>query len=69
MRHEDVIPPVLKALNENQLALVAAIEELTKWVGDRGSVDTVRNVHGALEMLAYNQASIDMSIALMMRQD
>lgn len=69
MRHEDVIPPLLKALNENQLALAAAIEELAKWVGDRGSVDAVKNVHGALETLTYNQAFIDMSVALMMEQD
>ncbi|MFC6299571.1 hypothetical protein GNF76_22880 [Pseudomonas sp. CCM 7893] len=69
MRHEDVIPPLLKALNENQLALAAAIEELAKWVGDRGSVDTVKNVYGALETLTHNQAFIDLSIALMMEPD
>lgn len=69
MRNENVIPSVFKALNENQLALAAGIEELTKWVGDRGSVGTVMNVQGALETLAHNQAFIDMSIALMMAQD
>ncbi|MCK3864848.1 hypothetical protein [Pseudomonas sp. B329] len=69
MRHEDAIPPLLKALNENQLALAAAIEELAKWVGDRGSVDAVKNVYGALETLAHNQAFIEMSVALMMGQD
>ncbi|CRM56772.1 hypothetical protein [Pseudomonas sp. 25 R 14] len=62
-------PPLLKALNENHLALAAAVKELTKWVGDRGAVETVRNAHGALETLTHNQAFIDLSIALISEQN
>lgn len=34
--------------NENQLALKAAIMELTNWVEQRGSVEVADNVCGAL---------------------
>lgn len=58
MPYKNNISLLFKALHENQMALAAAIEELAKLVGDRGSNDTVRNVYGALETLTYNQELI-----------
>ncbi len=37
---------VLERLSHNQDALRAAVEELAKWVGDRGAANVVDNVNG-----------------------
>lgn len=47
----------------NQLALGAAVEELSKWVEQRGSADIANNVRGALETLDENLVFIRRGIA------
>ena len=39
MPNSDLLPSLLFKINENQLALEAAIMELTNWVEMRGSAD------------------------------
>ncbi|MNJ47946.1 hypothetical protein D3C77_431240 [compost metagenome] len=54
---------VLERLSHNQDALRAAVEELAKWVGDRGASDVVGNVHGALATLDDNINVVRQGIA------
>ena len=48
MPNPDLLPTLLFKINENQLALEAAIMELSNWVEARGSADVAENVRGAL---------------------
>lgn len=40
MPRHDLIPSLLFKLNENQLAIAAAVEELSNWVEARGALAT-----------------------------
>lgn len=51
MSNSDLIPQLLQKLNENQLALEAAIMELTIWIEQQGSSEVGGNVRGALEVI------------------
>jgi len=42
--NSDLLPSLLFKINENQLALEAAIMELTLWVEQRGSAEVAGNV-------------------------
>ncbi|WP_213879224.1 hypothetical protein [Pseudomonas sp. dw_358] len=53
-----LIAGLLNRLNENQLALGAAVEELTVWVEQRGAEEVAGNVRSALETLDENFAAI-----------
>jgi hypothetical protein len=66
MPHSNLLPSLLLKLNENQLALEAAIMELTNWVEQRGSSDVAENVRGALTAIDRNEEFIKMTLALMM---
>ena len=66
MPNSDLLPSLLFKLNENQLALEAAILELTIWVEQRGSADVADNVRGALEAVDQNEEFIKMTLAVMM---
>lgn len=66
MPHTDLLPSLLFKLNENQLALEAAILELSSWVEQRGSFDFADNVRGALEAIDKNEEFIKMTLAMMM---
>ena len=66
MPNSDLLPSLLFKINENQLALVAAIMELTLWVEQRGSADVADNVRGALEAIDKNEEFIKMTLAVMM---
>ncbi|WP_223514341.1 hypothetical protein [Pseudomonas sp. GL-R-26] len=66
MPHSDLLPSLLHKLNENQLALEAAILELSNWVGQRGSADVADNVRGALEAIDKNEEFIKTTLAVMM---
>ena len=44
--NSDLIPALLYKLNENQLALEAAIMELTNWVEQQGGTEIADNVRG-----------------------
>ena len=66
MPNSDLLPSLLCKINENQLALEAAIMELTLWVEQRGSADVADNVRGALEAIDKNEEFIKMTLAVMM---
>lgn len=64
MSNPELLPMLLHRINENQLALEAAIMELTKWIEQRGSIDVGRNVRGVLEVIEYNSKYIDSAIKI-----
>ncbi|EPA95462.1 hypothetical protein [Pseudomonas sp. G5(2012)] len=66
MPNSDLLPSLLSKLNENQLALEAAIMELTLWVEQSGAADVADNVRGALVAIDRNEEFIKMTLALMM---
>ena len=51
MPNFDLLPSLLLKINENQLALEAAILELFNWVEQRGSAEVADNVRDALEAI------------------
>ncbi|MND66552.1 hypothetical protein D3C81_213160 [compost metagenome] len=56
---------VLERLSHNQDALRAAVEELAKWVGDRGASTVAGNVNGALTTLDDNIDAVRQGIAVL----
>lgn len=66
MPNSDLLPSLLFKINENQLALEAAIMELSKWVEQRGSADVAGNVRGALDAISRNEEFINMTLAVLM---
>lgn len=54
---------LIQRLSHNQDALRAAVEELAKWVGDRGATSVVGNVKTALATLDDNIDSVRIGIA------
>ncbi|WP_408596541.1 hypothetical protein [Pseudomonas sp. PLMAX] len=66
MPNADLLPSLLSKLNENQLALEAAIMELTLWIEQRGAADVADNVRGALVAIDRNEEFIKMTLAVMM---
>jgi hypothetical protein len=66
MPNSDLLPSLLFKLNENQLALEAAIMELSNWVEQRGSADVADNVRGSLDTIDKNEEFIKMTLAVMM---
>lgn len=66
MPNSDLLPSLLHKLNENQLALEAAILELSNWVEQHGSLEVADNVRGALDTIDRNEEFIKMSLAVMM---
>ena len=66
MPHSDLLPSLLFKINENQLALEAAIMELTLWVEQRGAADVADNARSALDAIDRNEEFINMTLAVMM---
>jgi len=66
MPDADLLASLLFKLNQNQLALEAAIMELTLWVEKRGAGEVGENVRGALQMISKNEEFINMSLAVLM---
>ncbi|MEX5684674.1 MULTISPECIES: hypothetical protein [Pseudomonas] len=66
MPNSDLLPSLLFKINQNQLALEAAIMELANWVGQRGSSDVADNVRGALDTISKNEQFINLSLAVLM---
>ena len=66
MPNSDLLPSLLFKINENQLALEAAIMELSIWVEKRGSVEVADNVRSALAAIDRNEEFIKMTLAVMM---
>lgn len=66
MPNSDLLPSLLFKINENQLALEAAIMELSNWVEQHGSPEVAENVRGALDTIDRNEEFIKMTLAVMM---
>ncbi|WP_433771474.1 hypothetical protein [Pseudomonas putida] len=66
MANEDLLPSLLFKINQNQLALEAAILELTLWVEQHGSGEVAENVRGALPSIDRNEEFIKMTLAVLM---
>ncbi|WP_367256529.1 hypothetical protein [Pseudomonas sp. stari2] len=69
MPNSDLLPSLLFKINENQLALEAAIMELTLWVEQRGSADVAENVRESLAAIDRNEEFIKMTLAVLMTPD
>lgn len=66
MSNADLLPSLLFKINQNQLALEAAIMELTLWVEQRGSAEVAGNVRGALDTISKNEEFINLTLAVLM---
>lgn len=64
MPNSDLMAPLLSKIHENQIALEAAIMELSNWVGQQGASDTAVNVREALAAIDRNDDFIKMTLAL-----
>jgi len=64
-----LLPSLLSKINENQLALEAAIMELTNWVEQQGDTTVAENVRGALNTLDRNEEFIKLTLAVLMEPD
>ncbi|WP_259152060.1 hypothetical protein [Pseudomonas sp. JAI111] len=60
-----MLPSLLFKINQNQLAIEAAIMELTIWVEQHGAVEVAGNVRGALEIISKNEEFINMTLAIL----
>ena len=69
MSQTDLLPTLLFKINENQLALEAAIMELTLWVEQRGSAEVAGNVRGALDTISKNEEFVNMTLAVLMASE
>lgn len=67
MLGECTLPDVLERICHNQLALEAAIMELTLGVEQRGSAEVGGNVRGALEAIGENAGHIKQGLARLKR--
>ncbi|MHC8293608.1 hypothetical protein [Pseudomonas sp. LB3P58] len=65
MPNSDLLPSLLFKISENQLALEAAIPELSNWQA-RGSTDVADNVRGALDTIDKNEEFIKLTLAVLM---
>jgi hypothetical protein len=66
MTNSDILPSLLFKINENQLALEAAIMELTLWVEQRGAIEVGGSVRGALQTIGKNEEFIKMTLAVLL---
>ncbi|MDD0985824.1 hypothetical protein [Pseudomonas shahriarae] len=64
MPNSDLLPSLLSKINENQLALEAAIMELTNWVEQQGGAEVADNVRGALDTIDRNEEFIKLTLAV-----
>jgi hypothetical protein len=69
MPDSDLLPSLLFKINQNQLALEAAIMELTLWVEQRDSGEVGGNVRGALATISKNEEFINLTLAVLMTPD
>ncbi|WP_456026747.1 hypothetical protein [Pseudomonas capeferrum] len=67
MAHEYSLSDVLERMYENQLALEAAVMELTLCLERQNSVEVGENVRGALEAMGENAGYIKQGLARLKR--
>lgn len=63
MADEYSLPEVLARIYHNQMALEAAVMELSLWVENQGSAEVGENVRGALEAIGENAGYIKQGLA------
>lgn len=63
MAHEYSLSDVLERVYENQLALEAAVMELTLWAEQQNAVEVGENVRGALHAIGENAGHIKQGLA------
>jgi hypothetical protein len=68
MPNSDLLPSLLYKINQNQLALEAAIMELTLWVEQRGSAEVAGNARGALDTISKNEDFINKKLTELIEQ-
>jgi hypothetical protein len=66
MPHSDLLPSLLSKIYENQIALEAAILELSNWVEQRGGAEVADNARGALDAIDKNEEFIRITLAVLM---
>ena len=66
MPNSDLISVLFYKLNENQLALEAAIMELAIWAEQQGSSEVGGNIRGALEVITLNEEFNNISLKTLM---
>ena len=66
---DTTIADALELIALNQIALRAGVEELAKWVLERGSKDIHTNVLTALKVLDLNAEGINSAIKILRQED
>lgn len=66
MPYSDLLPSLLYKINENHLALEAAIMELSNWAQQSGAVEVADNIRGALVAIDRNEEFIKLTLAVLM---
>ncbi|VVN92284.1 hypothetical protein [Pseudomonas fluorescens] len=66
MSNLDLLPSLLSKINENQLALEAAVLVLANWVEQRDNEEVGQNVRGALNTIDKNEEFIKLTLAVLM---
>ncbi len=62
------LPDMLERIYENQLALEAAIMELSLWAEQQGGAHVDQNIRGALETIGENAGHIKQGLAKLKAQ-
>ncbi|MBK5397260.1 hypothetical protein JFU47_11195 [Pseudomonas sp. TH39(2020)] len=62
MDEKNLFTAVLTQISQNQLAMGAAIEELTNWVEKQGATEVANNIRGTLQTLDRNQEFISLAL-------
>lgn len=63
------LPDMLERIYENQLALEAAIMELSLWTAAQGGIQADENIRGALETIGENAGYIKQALARLRAQE
>ncbi|MGR4971376.1 hypothetical protein ACIPQ1_00800 [Pseudomonas sp. LARHCG127] len=69
MASEYSLADVLERLYQNQLALEAAVMELTLWADQQDALETGENVRGALSTITENAGHIKQGLARLKNTD
>ena len=65
MPNSDLLPSLLSKLYENQIAVEAAILELSNWIEQHGSAEVADNVRVALDAIDRNEEFVRLTLALL----
>lgn len=63
--HNETMANALELLTINQISIAAALEELARWVAQRGSTDAAESVTTALNTLDLNAEGIACAIRVL----